>query len=61
MEAQIRLATTTTAVKAIAHELGFTSPQYFARVFKALVGVTPSRYRELQTRAVSRASTEDWA
>jgi AraC-like DNA-binding protein len=52
MEAQIRLATTAAPVKAIAYELGFTTPQYFARVFKALVGVTPTQYRKLQSHAV---------
>jgi len=51
-EAQIRLATTAAPVKTIAYELGFTTPQYFARLFKALVGVTPTKYRDLQTRGL---------
>jgi AraC-like DNA-binding protein len=29
----------------IAFETGFGSSQYFARVFKGLVGMTPSEYR----------------
>ena len=33
------------AVAAIAEELGYTSPQFFCRLFKKLTGLTPSEYR----------------
>jgi len=34
------------AVKEIAEELGFENPHYFTRLFKAIYGETPSRYRQ---------------
>ncbi len=33
-------------VNEIAYELGFEYPQYFSRLFRSKVGVTPTRYRE---------------
>lgn len=42
-----RLAKTNDSVTAIGIEGGFHSSQYFSRVFKKYVGVTPSHYREL--------------
>ncbi|MGL5273500.1 MAG: helix-turn-helix domain-containing protein [Phocaeicola sp.] len=35
------------SVSEIAYELGFEYPQYFSRVFKKRVGVTPNEYRNL--------------
>ena len=32
-------------VATIAEELGYTSPQFFCRLFKKLTGLTPSEYR----------------
>ena len=32
----------------IAFDLGFSSSQYFATVFKKLIGLTPSEYRKLR-------------
>ncbi|WP_046866980.1 helix-turn-helix domain-containing protein [Microvirga massiliensis] len=49
------LLRTNRAVTDIALELGFGSSQYFARVFKKYVGVTPSEYRRLAASALSTA------
>ena len=37
---------TTKTVNEIAYSLGFNYPQYFSRLFKAKVGVTPSEFRD---------------
>lgn len=42
-----RLIKTEDSVTAIGMEAGFHSSQYFSRVFKKYVGVTPSHYREV--------------
>jgi AraC-like DNA-binding protein len=42
-----RLTKSNDSVTAIGMEGGFHSSQYFSRVFKKYVGVTPSHYREL--------------
>lgn len=34
-------------LKALAHHLGFSSPQYFIRVFREVTGMTPREYEEL--------------
>lgn len=34
------------SVASIAHSLGFEYPQYFSRLFKSKVGMTPSQFRE---------------
>jgi AraC-like DNA-binding protein len=34
-------------ITAIALDLGFSSSQYFATVFKKLVGLTPGEYRQI--------------
>lgn len=39
------LTHTPLSVTQIAHETGFSSSQYFARVFKRMVGMTPGQYR----------------
>ncbi|MDR1197488.1 MAG: AraC family transcriptional regulator, partial [Prevotellaceae bacterium] len=33
------------SVSEIAYELGFEYPQYFSRLFKRRVGMTPNEYR----------------
>ena len=43
--AQEQLRRTDKSVAAIAEELGYTSPQFFCRLFKKLTGLTPSEYR----------------
>lgn len=45
LEARRRLIYTTTAVTALADELGFEDPGYFCRFFKRKMGQTPSQYR----------------
>ena len=37
------------AVSEVAYMCGFSSPQYFSRVFKAAMGCTPSEYKEKNT------------
>jgi len=40
-----RLLSTKESVATIAYGLGFEYPQYFSRLFKNKVGMTPSEYR----------------
>ena len=44
-EARRRLADTTDHITTLAHELGFSSSQYFATVFRRQTGTTPGAYR----------------
>lgn len=44
-EAQLMLISTQKGIKEIAYDLGFTSPTYFARVFRRELGMTASEYR----------------
>lgn len=43
--AKRRLLDSREAVKEIAYDLGFETPQYFSRVFKKRTGLTPSEFR----------------
>jgi AraC-like DNA-binding protein/CheY-like chemotaxis protein len=43
----------------VAYAAGFSDPPYFARVFRALVGVSPSAFRQLSFR-LPRALAERW-
>jgi len=45
--AKHRLAATDEDVSRIAYDLGFEYPAHFARMFKRITGMSPSRYREL--------------
>ena len=45
MHSQLLLLETNKPVATIAYELDFDDPSYFARLFKKLVGVTPTEYR----------------
>jgi AraC-like DNA-binding protein len=42
-----RLAQTSESVTSIGISAGFGSSQYFSRVFRKYVGVTPTAYRQL--------------
>lgn len=44
--AQTMLAETELQIAEIADRVGYTDPNYFAKVFKKYTGVTPSKYRE---------------
>lgn len=46
MHSQLLLIETNKPVATIAYELEFEDPSYFARLFKKLIGVTPSEYRQ---------------
>lgn len=46
-EAQQLLISSEKSIKEIAHQLGFTSSTYFARVFKDQLGISATRYRAL--------------
>ena len=50
-----RLVQTDETVTTIGFSSGFGSSQYFARVFKKYVGVTPTAYRQLFGRGPGRA------
>ncbi|MBQ8716369.1 MAG: AraC family transcriptional regulator, partial [Clostridia bacterium] len=39
------LRTTSESIAAIADQLGFESPEYFARVFRKHMGCSPSAFR----------------
>ncbi|GAL11560.1 transcriptional regulator AraC family [Vibrio astriarenae] len=45
-----RLLSSKDSVATIAYSLGFEYPQYFSRLFKSKVGMTPSEYREENIR-----------
>lgn len=45
--AKNRLLNSNNSVSEIAHELGFEYPQYFSRVFKKKVGMSPAEYRNV--------------
>ncbi|MCL3779022.1 AraC family transcriptional regulator [Prolixibacteraceae bacterium JC049] len=44
-KAKNRLLSTNDSVNEIAYELGFEYPQYFSRIFKKKIGVSPLQYR----------------
>ena len=44
-KAKLRLLNSNDTVNEIAYSLGFEYPQYFNRLFKAKVGMTPLAYR----------------
>jgi AraC-like DNA-binding protein len=44
--AAARLQTTNATIKQVADELGFSDPFHFSRVFKAVLGVPPSRFAQ---------------
>lgn len=44
-QSQVPLKNSTKTITEIAFDTGFSSSQYFSRIFKGLVGVTPSQYR----------------
>lgn len=46
MHSQLLLMETDKTVASIAYELQFEDPSYFSRLFKKVVGVTPSEYRQ---------------
>ena len=46
--AKLKLLNSTKSITEIAFDVGFSSSQYFATVFKKFVGVTPVEYRKLR-------------
>ena len=42
--AKMLLMTTTKSVEEIAYAVGYESPKYFARIFKSVVGISPSAF-----------------
>ena len=50
-EAVRRLTETKDDITSIAHQLGFSSSQYFATVFRRETGTTPGVYREKHRQA----------
>jgi transcriptional regulator GlxA family with amidase domain len=45
-EAKHLLETTSTPVEMVAVEVGYEDPNFFRRLFKRQVGITPARYRQ---------------
>ncbi|MCA9974384.1 MAG: DNA-binding response regulator, partial [Anaerolineales bacterium] len=48
-QAKSLLQTTSDSVQKIAHRVGFTDPAYFSRVFRKIVGQSPSAYRQINS------------
>ena len=46
-KAKTRLLSSDSTVSEIAYELGFEYPQYFSKLFKMKIGISPSNYRSL--------------
>jgi AraC family transcriptional regulator len=55
MEAAKRLLVTGESVKAIAFAMGFASPASFTFAFRRAVGISPSHFRQRQTRGIATA------
>lgn len=53
-EAKHLLETTITAVEMIAVETGYEDPNFFRRLFKRKVGITPARYRQRFSAIIKR-------
>jgi AraC-like DNA-binding protein/ligand-binding sensor protein len=49
-ESKNLLAFTALPIKDIAERLGFGDPNYFARIFRSMTGISPRQYREAQQR-----------
>lgn len=54
--AAARLQTTNDTIKQVADALGFSDPFHFSRVFKSVLGVSPSRFVQL-SRSIPAATT----
>lgn len=46
-QAKYLLQNTTMNIKEIAHAVGYTNPDYFGQLFRAVTGQAPARYRQL--------------
>lgn len=55
-EARLRLQQTRRPVQDIARDLGFSSPAYFTRAFRAQTGMTPTAFRRSATADVPQTS-----
>ena len=53
--AKERILASEKTVSEIAYELGFQYPQHFTRIFKKVVGCTPTEYRVIQVWQLHRA------
>jgi AraC-like DNA-binding protein len=52
-QAAAQLQTSNDTIKQVADTLGFSDPFHFSRVFKSVLGVSPSRFAQLGRRAAS--------
>ena len=52
------LSVTRKTIREIAWEIGYDDPYYFSRIFKKVIGVSPRRYREEQSRTHPHAILE---
>ena len=46
-KAEIMLANSGLSVKDVAYSVGFSDQMYFSRVFKRIIGKTPSEFRKM--------------
>lgn len=58
--AAVLLLTTSLPVAHIGADVGWADPNYFARKFKATMGVSPSRYRAQLPVPAAQAQSHDW-
>ncbi|MBD5195762.1 MAG: AraC family transcriptional regulator [Bacteroidales bacterium] len=47
--AKRRLAESTDDISIVAYELGFQHPQHFSRMFKRIIGISSTQFREKAT------------
>ena len=52
--AKILLLQSELSMKEICAEIGYTDPNYFSRIFKKCVGVTPTEFKERSVRSNSK-------